>query len=339
MAGGGAARANGRRWGGAATLPAVRVLVVTNITPDPASPSRGIFVRDQVAALRRAGVEVELLSFPSGRWNYPRAVPQIRRLLGRERFDLVHAHYGLAGWCASLAGARPLIVTFHGTDVRHPTVGRLSRRLVRRLDLVAGASRALFAPEAERPGLPKRPGATAVLPCGADLDRFGPSPRAEARQRLGLDPKGRYLLFPAATFRPEKRYDRAIEVGRLAGAELLTGGAIEAERMPDWVNAASAVLVTSENEGFGLVAVEALACDVPVLSTPVGIAPALLRGIQGCLAAPFDPDRWAELARGHLDSPDPRVAGRHRARWFSAELMAERALVAYREVLDALPQH
>ncbi len=194
----------------------------------------------------------------------------------RGSFDLVHAHYGLAGWCASLAGARPLIVTFHGTDVRHPTVGRLSRRLARRLDLVAGASRALFAPEAERPGLPKRPGASAVLPCGADLDRFRPSPRAEARQRLGLDPEGRYLLFPAATFRPEKRHDRALEVARLAGAELLTGGAIEAERMPDWVNAANAVLVTSENEGFGLVAVEALACDVPVLSTPVGVAPALL---------------------------------------------------------------
>jgi teichuronic acid biosynthesis glycosyltransferase TuaC len=314
----------------------VRVLVITNITPDPGSPSRGVFVRDQVAALRRAGVEVELLSFPAGRWNYPRAVPQIRRLLRRERFDLVHAHYGLAGWCASLAGARPLIVTFHGTDVRHPIVGRLSRHLVRRLDLVAGASRALFAPEAERPGLPERPGATAVLPCGADLERFRPSPRAEARQRLGLDPKGRYLLFPAATSRPEKRYDRAVEVGRLAGAELLTGGAIEAERMPDWVNAASAVLVTSENEGFGLVAVEALACDVPVLSTPVGVAPALLRGIDGCLAQPFDPDRWAVLARGHLDSPDPRVAGRQRARWFSAELMAERVLVAYREVLHSL---
>jgi teichuronic acid biosynthesis glycosyltransferase TuaC len=316
----------------------VRVLVVTNITPDPASPSRGIFVRDQVAALRRAGVEVELLSFPTGRRSYPRAVPQIRRLLRRERFDLVHAHYGLAGWCASLAGARPLIVTFHGTDVRHPAVGRLSRRLVKRLDLVAGASRALFAPETERPGLPKRPGTSAVLPCGANLERFRPSPRAEARRRLGLDPKGRYLLFPAATFRPVKRYDRAVEVGRLAGAELLTGGAIEPERMPDWVNSASAVLVTSQNEGFGLVAVEALACDVPVLSTPVGVAPALLRGVEGCLVEPFDSQRWAALARGHLESPDPRVPGRQRARWFSAELMAERALLAYREVLGSLAE-
>ena len=312
----------------------MRVLVVTNITPDAAAPARGIFVRDQVAALRRGGIEAELLSFPGGRWrNYLRAVPQIRRVLRRERFDLVHAHYGLAGWCASLAGARPLIVTFHGTDVRHPIVGRLSRRLVPRLDLVAGASRALFASESERPGLRKRSGATAVLPCGADLDRFGPSPRTEARERLGLDPEGRYLLFPAATRRPEKRYDRAAEVGRLAGAEVLTGGAIEAERMPDWVNAASAVLVTSTNEGFGLTAVEALACNVPVLSTPVGVAPALLHGIEGCLAQPFDADRWAELARRHLDAPDPRVAGRERARWFSAELMAERVVVAYRQVL------
>jgi teichuronic acid biosynthesis glycosyltransferase TuaC len=313
----------------------VRVLVVTNISPDRASPSRGVFVRDQVAALRRAGVEVELFSFPRGRWNYHRAVPRIRRLLGRERFDLVHAHYGLAGWCAKLAGARPLIVTFHGTDVRHPTVGRLSRRLARRVDLVAGASRALFAPESDRPGLPKPPGASAVLPCGADLERFRPAPRAEARRRLGLEPDGRYLLFPAATFRPEKRYDRAREVARLAGAELLTGGAIEAERMPDWVNAASAVLVPSENEGFGLVAVEALACDVPVLSTPVGVAPALLGGIDGCLAERFDSQRWAQLARDHLEAPDPRVAGRQRARWFSAGLMAERALVAYREVLGS----
>jgi glycosyltransferase involved in cell wall biosynthesis len=316
----------------------VRVLVVTNITPDPATPSRGVFVRDQVAALRRAGIEVELLSFPGGKWNYPRAVPRIRRLLRSERFDLVHAHYGLAGWCASLAGAEPLIVTFHGTDVRHPVVGPMSRRLTRRLDLVAGASRALFAPESERPGLPKRPGAAAVLPCGADLERFRPSPRAEARERLGLDLEGRYLLFPAATPRPEKRYDRAAEVGRLADAEVLTGGAIEAERMPDWVNAASAVLVTSQNEGFGLAAVEALACNVPVLSTPVGVAPTLLRGVEGCLAEPFDAPRWAELARRHLDTPDPRVAGRERARWFSAELMAERVLVAYREVLDSAPK-
>lgn len=315
----------------------MRVLVVTNITPDATTPGRGSYVRDQVAALTAAGVEADLLSFPMGRRNLARAVAQIRRALRRERFDLVHAHYGLAGWCAALAGAKPLVVTFHGTDVRHPTVGRLSRRLARRADLVAGASRELFEPAAERPGLPRPAGRSAVLPTGADLERFQPRPRAEARRRLGLDPRGRYLLFPAASFRTEKRHDRALAMAAAGEAELLTGGGIDTERMPDWVNAADAVLITSDYEGFGLVAVEALACNVPVLSTPVGIAPTLLAGLDGCLVAPFDLFAWRIVAKRHLDAEDARVAGRRRAEWFGAGPMAERVAVAYREVLAREP--
>jgi len=316
------------------TLAAVRVLVVTNIAPEKAAPWRGQFVRDQVDALRRAGVDVELHSFASGTRNYPRAVRSIRRILRGERFDLVHAHFGLAGWCARLAGARPLVVTFHGTDVRHPVTGFLSRRLVGRLDLVAGASLALFSPEGGRPGLPRRPGANAVLSAGADLDRFRPGSQAEARESLGLDPGGRYLLFPAVSSRPVKRYDRAQELAQALGAELLSGEGIDAGQMPTWMNAANAVVVTSDNEGFGLVAVEALACDVPVFSTPVGIAPFLLRGVDGCLVAPFDPRVWAEAIQPHLEGDNPRVAGRDRAAWFSAQLMADRVIEAYGEILD-----
>jgi glycosyltransferase involved in cell wall biosynthesis len=310
------------------------VLVVTNLTPDAGAPARGSFVRDQVAALRAAGVDVELFSFPVGSSQYPKAVPAIRRLLRRGDFDVVHAHYGLAGWCAALAGASPLVVTFHGTDVRHPVVGPLSRRLVRRLDLVAAASRELFEPLGDRPGLPRPPGRNAVLPCGADLDRFRPLATDAARTQLGLDPQGRYLLFPAAPSRPAKRYDRAQQVARLADAELLTGGDIDTERMPLWINAAGAVLVPSDYEGFGLVAVEALACDVPVLSTPVGVAPALLADIEGCLAAPFDATQWSELARRHLDRPGT-IQGRARAGWFAADAMAARVLVAYTQLSGA----
>jgi teichuronic acid biosynthesis glycosyltransferase TuaC len=247
---------------------------------------------------------------------------------------VVHAHYGLAGWCAALAGAQPLVVTFHGTDVRHPVTGFLSRRLVGRLDLIAGASRALFSPEGKRPALPRREGATAVLPCGANLERFRPMPRPEARERVGLDPDGRYLLFPAARSRAVKRYDLAQEVAEVLDAELLSGDGVDSDQMPTWMNAANAVVVTSDNEGFGLVAVEALACNVPVASTPVGIAPFLLHGVDGCLTAPFDARRWADALRGHLAAPDPRVAGRQRAAWFSARLMADRVIEAYRDVLE-----
>lgn len=309
----------------------MRVLVVTNFMPDDNAPQRGRWVRDQIDEVRKRGIEVDVFSFPPGRKEYVPATRRLRALLGREPFDLVHAHYGLTAWCAKLAGAKPLLVTFHGTDVRHDIVGPLSHRLAWRVDLVAAVSRALFEAEDGRPGLPAVPG-SAVLPCGPDLGRFGRIPRTQARRSLGLEPDGRYLFFPANPNRPEKRHDRAAELAAACGAELLSGGSIEPERMPVWLNAANAVLLTSDYEGFGMVAVEALACDVPVLSTPVGIAPYALAGIDRCLCAPFDTATWAAIARPSLEAADPRVAGAARAATLSAERMAERLIVAYRDI-------
>jgi glycosyltransferase involved in cell wall biosynthesis len=319
-----------RRRPPADTLAAVRVLVVTNLYPDSDSARRGRFVRDQVEALRGLGVDLELFTFSLGARSYLRAVGPLRRLLRHEPFDVVHAHYGLCGWTAARAGARPLIVTFHGTDVRHRVAGVISRRLTRRIALAAGVSGSIFGEQGGRPGLPLR-GGRAVLPCGVDLGRFKPRARAEARSRLGL-PDGRYLLFPADPSRPVKRGERAAEVARLSGAELLTAGEIDPERMPDYVNAASAVLITSDSEGFGLAALEALACRVPVLSTPVGVVPLALEGVEGCLVAPYDAERWAALARRHLDAGDARTPDAWAAEAFSAERMARRVLAAYQGV-------
>ena len=82
--------------------------------------------------------------------------------------------------------------------------------------------------------------------------------------------------------------------------------------MPLWLNAANAVLVTSDYEGFGMAAVEALACEVPVLSTPVGIAPYALAGIEGCLCAAFDAERWAPRRQAPPGRARPAGAGEPR---------------------------
>ena len=66
-------------------------------------PARGVFVRDQVAALRRiGGVEVELFEFaPGGARAYPLAARALRRrFAAATRFDIVHAHFGLTAWPA-----------------------------------------------------------------------------------------------------------------------------------------------------------------------------------------------------------------------------------------------
>lgn len=315
----------------------MRVLIVTNLYPTEEQPRLGRFVSDQVAALRAGGTEVELFTFPLGARQYLPAVRRLRRFLREASFDIVHAHYGLCGWVASLAGARPLVVTFHGTDIRHRVVGPSSRMLARRIDLVAGASRSAFEREAGRRGLPEKTRSTAVLPCGIDLDRFRQMPRAECRRTLGLSEDGRFLLFPADPDRAVKRHDRAREVADLASAELLVAREIDPDEMPYWVNAADGVLITSDSEGFGLGILEALACGVPVASTPVGVAPFVASGLSECLVEPFEPHRWATWARRHLGAEDPRVEGRERAEPFSAERMARRVGVAYEAVVPPLP--
>jgi glycosyltransferase involved in cell wall biosynthesis len=105
---------------------------------------------------------------------------------------------------------------------------------------------------------------------------------------------------------------------------------IEPAEVPLWINAANAVLVSSEREGFGLAVLEALACDVPVLATPVGIAPEALEGIAGTYCGAFEEDEWRSALAPHLTASDPRIEGRARAEDYSADRMAEQVLDAWR---------
>ena len=320
------------------------MLVVTNMYPSGPRPALGRFVRDQVEALRELdGLEVELFAFsPGGARTYANAARSLRRRYRGKRFHAVHAHYGLTGWCAlSLLHSSPVLVTFHGTDLHHRAVGPLSRALAELVSLPATVSAQL----ARSGGLatPRRDGspatrgdrALAVLPMGVDLERFRPLDRNEVRRQLGLRPQGRYVLFPADPARPEKRHDRARRLADAAGATLLAYRNTHPEEAPLWVNAANAVLVTSEREGFGLGTLEALACEVPVLATPVGVAPLALSDLPGALCEPFELPRWAGAIAPHLEHPDPRLDGRARAALFDRRRMAERVFAAYRELAAA----
>jgi glycosyltransferase involved in cell wall biosynthesis len=305
----------------------MRALIVTNMWPSASEPALGSFVRDQVEALRELdGVEVEVFAFPPR--GYARAGRELRRRTRHgQRFDLVHAHFGLSAWPALAVRGAPHVVTLHGTDLRHPRSKRITRAALPFLDLVAAVS-----PELARevPGAGQRR-RVAVLPCGVALDRFSAIARADARERLGLPPDEPCVLFPADPARRSKRFDRASEVA--AGARLLTLGRVDPSEVPFYVNAANAVLVPSDHEGFGLAVLEALACDVPVLAAPTGVHPAALDGVAGTLCAPYDRDTWQAALRPHLAATDPRISGRERAELWSARRMARRVIQAWSEVL------
>jgi glycosyltransferase involved in cell wall biosynthesis len=307
----------------------LRALVVSNMLPDADHPERGRFVRDQVAALRGLdGIEVELHEFGPGARALARAGLELRRGFV-ERFDVVHAHFGLTAWPALAVRTRVRALTVHGTDVSHPRTRIATATVLPLIDLLGAVSAALVQ---ELPGQAARRRAQ-VLPCGVDVERFHPIPRPHARAELGLDPDQPYVLFAADPSRAEKRHDRALALAKAAGVQLLTLGHVDPERVPLWVNAANAVLVPSEREGFGLAVLEALACDVPVLATPVGVHADALEHVPGTLCAPFDLERWRTALEPHLHEADPRVTGRASASRFSAAEMAARVARAWRHAL------
>ncbi len=305
----------------------MRILVVSNMAPDAAHPERGGFVRDQVAALRRLpGLDVTLDEVPPGA--YRAAARGLRARHRGRRYDVVHAHFGLTAVPALLVRARVRGVTLHGRDLRHPRSRRATLAVLPTQRLIGLASddlAALLPPPFRR--------RARTLPVGLDLARFGPLARPEARRALGLDPDEPFLLFPYGADRRVKRVDRARELAAAAGLPLRTLGGEPPERMRAWINAATAVVVPSEHEGFGLAAVEALACDVPVLATPTGAHADTVGRVAGCLCAPWDLAAWRAALEPHLRDDDPRVAGRVVAAAHGTDAYAARLADAWRSAL------
>ncbi len=243
----------------------------------------------------------------------------------------MHAHYGLTAWPAFAVPARVRALTVHGNDMRHPRTRMITGAALGRIDLLAAVSSSLAQ---ELPSGRKARARAQVLPCGVDLERFYPIPRAQARSELGLDPEKPYLLFAADPARAIKRYDLALELARAVDVELLVLGGVDPTRAPLWFNAVNAVLMPSGHEGFGLAVLEALACDVPVLATPVGIHPEALRGVAGTLCAPFQLDTWRAALEPHLSATESRIQGRAHAEPFSGPRLAERVAAAWRATLE-----
>ena len=88
----------------------MRVLVVTNMYPSEQAPGVGAVVADQVEDLRALGASVELVVIRGrlGKRQYLEGAREVRRRVRRERFDVIHAHYGLTGVVASMQRRVPV---------------------------------------------------------------------------------------------------------------------------------------------------------------------------------------------------------------------------------------
>jgi glycosyltransferase involved in cell wall biosynthesis len=292
--------------------------------PCAAAPYQGIFVHEQVVALRELGVEVDVLYLEGGRGiqKYLRGCLRVLAACARRHYDVVHGHYGFAGLVARCQIAAPVVVTFYGSDVNQ----RRQRPFSKLAAALADETIVLSPTLAQLARLRN----AHVIPCGVDLTRFQPLDKAEARRALGIDPHATVLLFPADPARRVKRYDRfETAVARLERpVHVLTLHNVPRERVPLVLNAADCLVMTSDSEGSPVSVREALACNTPVVSVDVGDVRELLEGVEPSYVVSSDPDHIA-AAVARVLATGQRSNGRRKAATLDANVSARRVYDLY----------
>jgi teichuronic acid biosynthesis glycosyltransferase TuaC len=309
----------------------MKVLVVTNMYPVPEMPSFGTFVRDQVDALRKDGVDVDvfLVNGRKNKFSYLWGIPRLWVWLLTHHYDLIHAHYVFAGFLARAQFLRPLVLTHHGPEVfmgwqRFPS--RMIIPFVDKLILVTQEQK-------RRLGCKKGE----IIPCGVDFERFKPTPRDEARKKLNLPPGKKLVLWAGEYFRPEKRYDVVKAAVALArekdpSIELVLVSGQSHDVVPLYMSACDVLLLVSDGEGSPMVVKEAMACNLPVIAVPVGDVPDVISSTDGCYLCSQDPHDVAEKLTLVLDQPK-RTNGRDQVQYIEQGNIARQIHTLYQDLL------
>ncbi|MGQ0556513.1 MAG: glycosyltransferase [Nitrospiraceae bacterium] len=329
----------------------LRILAVTNILPAPNAPHLGRFVEQQIKALQRVGLEMDVLYVnrrEDGMRVYASLPGLLRRYVGRTKPHIVHVMYGgiMSRIVRSVIRDRPVIVTFHGSDLLGQPFERPLRRLLAASGVLASRQAAqkcdgiVVVAEHLLERLPQNipRSRVQVIPCGIDLELFKPLDRKHCREQLGWDQDTFHVLFQA-TGDPVKRPElasAAIEHLRGQGVkvELHYLRGVEYEQVPVWLNASDTLLVTSHHEGSPTIVKESLACNLPIVSVPVGDIPRMIQGLGRSYLSPPDAlELAARLQRVRMHTDEiPEYA---RALDISADHCAGRLVQFYKQVINS----
>ena len=269
------------------------------------------FVQSQFDSLKEEGLEMVL--FPvvgHGAKSYLKSAWKLRKLVKKERPDIVHAHYSICGYVATMAtlflksktvvsilGSFPKknrklrIVKFFAKHVWDRTIVK-SQRTANQMGM----------------NLP-------VIPNGVNLEQFILIEQNEAREMVGFEADKKYVVWCSNPERLEKRFPLAKQ-----SVDLLDNERVELvpvfnrthDDVVKYMCAADVLLLTSSMEGSPNVIKEAMTCNCPIVTTDVGDVRWVTDGVEGTFVADDDkPETIARLIKQALNF-NARTKGRER---------------------------
>ncbi|QLD88781.1 glycosyltransferase [Natronomonas salina] len=268
--------------------------------------ARKPFLMEQIRAVEATGVECDTICVPGdfyaddsdftsrSVWDYVKFYPMVLSQVSSE-YDVIHAHYGLTAPFALAQPHRPVVLSLWGRDLFGPASG-VTKVCARLCDEVIVRSEEMKNELGRDAHIVER---------GVDIEKFKPQDQEEAQKEVGWEKDSKHVLFPYSPKREKKNYPLAEDVVHSVDENRDEGVVLHAvhnqphEKIPAYMNAADVLLMTSrpKSEGSPNTVKEALACNLPVVSTPVGDVNELLDGVSNSFVCQSE----EELSRRTLE--------------------------------------
>jgi len=308
------------------------------------------FIKEQGESLRAEGVEVDYYPVVGkGLLGYIKAGFSLRKLLKKEPYDLVHAHFTYCGYAGLIGAGRrtPVVLSLMGSDANGEYKGKNKVVIGSRISffltwLIQPFVKAIISKSANIEASVYLPHKSIVIPNGVNLEKFKPQWRVQNNEH-SAEPRKTKLLFLASKKKPGKNFplvQAALAHLQQQNIELVCPYPVSHADVPRYLNEADVLLFPSFMEGSPNVIKEAMACNCPLVSTNVGDVSWVLGTTKGCYLASFDPADFAEkIALAiNFSQTHGRTNGRQRiiALGLDMETVAKRIVAVYKQSLGII---